>query len=190
MANHRQERMQEYREYVKQTQRKRADAMIKTSASRYGDVDVGTNVRIPIESVDRGKIDPRNVIGVIMQNNNGYYKIGTEHGSNLKLLHSKIIKFQGNCSINLSEPHFQSPAQIISTYHKFPLPPLVYELPQNCPLNTVDKDSSIAHVNLDVEIDVAAEEKNYSATVNVMEVCHARTKIYKFEKLLLLKFAS
>jgi hypothetical protein len=45
-------------------------------------VEPGTNVRIPIDAVDRGKADPRNLPGVIMDSNNGYYKIGTRAGYN------------------------------------------------------------------------------------------------------------
>lgn len=54
--------------------------MLKSTRDRFGDVEVGTTVRIPIDPVDRGKTDPRNVLGVIMENDGGYYKIGTEHG--------------------------------------------------------------------------------------------------------------
>jgi len=54
--------------------------MLKATESRFGSVDVGTTVRVPIDSVDRGKTDPRNVLGVVMGNDNGYYKIGTQHG--------------------------------------------------------------------------------------------------------------
>ena len=61
-------------------QQKRAENMLKATERRFGTVDVGTTVRVPIDSVDRGKTDPRNVLGVVMENNNGYYKIGTPHG--------------------------------------------------------------------------------------------------------------
>ena len=74
----------------------------------------------------------------------------------------------------MSDPRFQSPAQVILTYHKFPLPLLVCELPQNCPHNTAAKGLSIAHANLDVETDAAAEEIKFFVIVNVMEVCHAQ----------------
>ena len=61
-----------------------------------------------------------------------------------------------------------------SNHIDIPLPPLVCELPQNCPLNTADKGLSIAHANLDVETDAAAEGIKFFVIVNAMEVCHAQ----------------
>ena len=61
-------------------QQKQADQMVKATISRYGNVAVGTNVRIPIDQVDRGKVDPRNLVGIVMEESGGYYKIGTKEG--------------------------------------------------------------------------------------------------------------
>jgi hypothetical protein len=64
-----------------EVQQRRADNMLKATSSRHGIVEVGTTVRIPIDSVDRGKIDPRNLLGVVMErSDDGLYKIGTEQG--------------------------------------------------------------------------------------------------------------
>jgi hypothetical protein len=54
--------------------------MLSSTKKRYGVVEPGTTVRIPVDSVDRGKADPRNVLGCIMENNGGYYQIGTQTG--------------------------------------------------------------------------------------------------------------
>jgi len=61
---------------VQKYQQKQADQMVKATISRYG----GTNVRIPIDQVDRGKVDPRNLLGVVKEESGGYYKIGTKEG--------------------------------------------------------------------------------------------------------------
>jgi hypothetical protein len=65
---------------VQKYQQKQADRMVKATISRYGNVAVGTNVRIPIDQVDRGKVDPKNLLGVVMEESGGYYKIGTKEG--------------------------------------------------------------------------------------------------------------
>jgi hypothetical protein len=57
--------------------------MLRSTEQRYGVVEPGTTVRVPVDSVDRGKADPRNVLGVVMENNGGYYQIGTQSGLNI-----------------------------------------------------------------------------------------------------------
>jgi hypothetical protein len=87
----RQQKIGGYREYVQKMQKKRAEDMLKATSSRYGVVDVGTTVRIPIDQVDRGKIDPRNVLGVVLENSDGYYQIGTQNG--FKCCKTNLIKY-------------------------------------------------------------------------------------------------
>jgi hypothetical protein len=43
-------------------------------------VDVGTNVRIPIDPVDRPKLGHHNLLGVVLEVKEGLYKIGTSNG--------------------------------------------------------------------------------------------------------------
>ncbi|KAI1729216.1 hypothetical protein DdX_01442 [Ditylenchus destructor] len=47
---------------------------------RNAPISVGQTVRIPIPSVDRAKTDPRNLLGVVMEAEDGFYRIGTDHG--------------------------------------------------------------------------------------------------------------
>uniref|UniRef100_A0A915LWD1 Uncharacterized protein n=1 Tax=Meloidogyne javanica TaxID=6303 RepID=A0A915LWD1_MELJA len=56
----RQEKIVSYRDYIQQVQKKRADEMTSATLKRLGSVDVGSTVRVPIDPVNRGKIDPRN----------------------------------------------------------------------------------------------------------------------------------
>ena len=49
------------------------------SDKKFGEVEVGKTVRIPIPDVDRGKGDLRNILGIILGiTEDGYYKIGTK----------------------------------------------------------------------------------------------------------------
>ncbi|KAI1703680.1 hypothetical protein DdX_14732 [Ditylenchus destructor] len=47
---------------------------------RNAPISVGQTVRIPIPSVDRAKTDPRNLLGVVMGEEDGFYRIGTDNG--------------------------------------------------------------------------------------------------------------
>ncbi|KAL7079852.1 hypothetical protein ACQ4LE_000715 [Meloidogyne hapla] len=76
----RQQKIAAYREYIQEVQMKRAEEMTKATQDRLGQAEVGRTVRVPIDPVDRGKVDPRNILAVVMENNNGYYKLGTESG--------------------------------------------------------------------------------------------------------------
>jgi hypothetical protein len=58
-------------ETARTRQRKQADNMLISTTMRYGEVQVGTTVRIPVPEVDRSKTDPRNVLAVVMEHNNG-----------------------------------------------------------------------------------------------------------------------
>jgi len=58
--------------------------MLESTANRLATVDVGKTVRIPVDQWDRSKIDGRNVLGVVLDENNGYYTLGTKSGLNIK----------------------------------------------------------------------------------------------------------
>jgi cytochrome c-type biogenesis protein CcmH/NrfG len=79
-VENRQTRITNYRDYVAEVQRRQADKMVAASNKRYGTVEVGQTVRIPVEPMDRGKTDPRNVLAVVMNNTDGYYTLGTPSG--------------------------------------------------------------------------------------------------------------
>jgi hypothetical protein len=84
---------------AREKQQKQADGMLKSTAMRYSEVAIGTTVRVPVPEMDRSKVDPRNVLAVVMEQNNGniimkyilmtdliikqiigYYKLGTAEG--------------------------------------------------------------------------------------------------------------
>jgi hypothetical protein len=64
-------------ETARTMQRKQADNMLKSPAMRYGEVEVGTTVRIPVPEVDRSKTGPRNVLALVMEHNNGWFVLLT-----------------------------------------------------------------------------------------------------------------
>lgn len=57
-----------------------ADRMLRASRRRFSPIPVNTNVIVPIPDVDRGRADPRNIMGVVLLENNGFYQIGTGAG--------------------------------------------------------------------------------------------------------------
>jgi hypothetical protein len=80
----RQARIGNYRQWVQKNQLKAAGKMLESTANRLATVDVGKTVRIPVDQWDRSKIDGRNVLGVVLDENNGYYTLGTKSGLNIK----------------------------------------------------------------------------------------------------------
>lgn len=68
------------RQSAKRSLEVQAEQMKKSSDKRFKEGEVGNNVRVPIPEVDRGRTDHRNLLGIIMDATNGFYKIGTRHG--------------------------------------------------------------------------------------------------------------
>ena len=66
------------------SERRNASESMKRQATRMrnlSDVDIGTNVLIPIPNMDRGKEDPRNVLAVVINKDELGYKLGTKSGT-------------------------------------------------------------------------------------------------------------
>jgi hypothetical protein len=59
---------------------------------------VGDNVAVPIPSVDRGRGDPRNILGVILAVENGQYTIGCPSG----ILKGKYSRHQFDSLVTLN----------------------------------------------------------------------------------------
>lgn len=58
---------------------------------KYAPKEVGKTVRLPIDPVDRSKIGNPNLLGVIMEVDNGFYKTGTKNGVLLqRLTHNQL----------------------------------------------------------------------------------------------------
>lgn len=55
--------------------------MTKLSNKKFPEIEVGISVKVPVPLIDRGKVDQKNIIGVVMERTDaGLYKIGTKHG--------------------------------------------------------------------------------------------------------------
>lgn len=65
-----------------------ANKMLKTSNLKFQSVPVGKTVAVPVPDVDRGRTDMRNILAVVMKDDNGFYKLGTEYGI-LKSLYTR-----------------------------------------------------------------------------------------------------
>ena len=58
-----------------------AERMVKRSRIELQPGNIGDNVALPVPMVDRGRGDPRNILGVIIdKNENNLYTIATRHG--------------------------------------------------------------------------------------------------------------
>uniref|UniRef100_A0A914P3W6 Uncharacterized protein n=1 Tax=Panagrolaimus davidi TaxID=227884 RepID=A0A914P3W6_9BILA len=64
----------------KRGQKRQAEKMLESSAKRFKPLEVGQNVRVPVADVDRAKTDARNILGVILDKQDDFYKVGTKHG--------------------------------------------------------------------------------------------------------------
>lgn len=60
--------------------KKQGDRMVLRSTKEFAPISVGENVRIGIPNEDRQKAGARNIIGVVMNEINGFYTIGTAMG--------------------------------------------------------------------------------------------------------------
>lgn len=47
---------------------------------RFTPIEVGKTVRLPIDSVDRPKIGHSNLLGIVLEAGDGFYKVGTKNG--------------------------------------------------------------------------------------------------------------
>lgn len=64
---------------ARDSQVSQAERMVKQSRVDLKAGEVGNNVAIPIPTVDRGRGDPRNILGVIVDHNENYlYRIAVE----------------------------------------------------------------------------------------------------------------
>ena len=68
------------RKAIHQAQEKQAKKMVEDGQTSLEPLDIGDNVRIPIPCVDRGRADPANLIGVVLNTDDGKYRIGTTAG--------------------------------------------------------------------------------------------------------------
>ena len=77
------------REGTKSGQEQRAQKMVSLSNSRLPAVDIGTNAVVRVPDLDRGRLDPRNVLAAVVDvNSSGLYLSGTKEGL-LELLYAR-----------------------------------------------------------------------------------------------------
>ncbi|KAF2891804.1 hypothetical protein ILUMI_14369 [Ignelater luminosus] len=54
--------------------------MLKISDKKFSTINVGDTVRIRVFGVDRGRGDPRSILGTVLETQDGFYTIGTNKG--------------------------------------------------------------------------------------------------------------
>ena len=87
----------EKRKEVSISQDLTAKKMTAGSDKRLAPLDLGENVRIPVEKVDRGLLDSPYLIGVITEKKHGNYRVGTTDGTlNQMFSRSQIDKCSHN----------------------------------------------------------------------------------------------
>jgi len=74
-------KISETRKKTKCAQENQAERMLKRSRTTFVPADKGDSVMIPIPQVDRGRGDPRNLMGIVLERgDNDTYKIGVRKG--------------------------------------------------------------------------------------------------------------
>ena len=80
------------RKRAQQRQVKQAESMVKRSKRIFPDAKVGDTVTVPIPSVERGRGDPRNMIGVVEEKeSSGLYTIVVKKWNFTKEMYEKSI---------------------------------------------------------------------------------------------------
>ena len=54
--------------------------MLRASKRKLPDISVGSTVVLAVPAVDKGPLDPQNILGKILDFRNGVYRVGTESG--------------------------------------------------------------------------------------------------------------
>ena len=67
-------------EVARRGQKRQAEKMLEVSAKRFKALEIGQTVRVPVADVDRAKTDFRNILGVIIEKQDDFYKVGTTQG--------------------------------------------------------------------------------------------------------------
>ena len=71
---------------------------------RYGPVNIGVIVRLPVDDVDRPKLGHTHIFGVVMELKDGFYRIGTKAG--------RLAQFYTRNQFDPCENSFLSPDDV------------------------------------------------------------------------------
>lgn len=69
-------RIHEHRAGAREGLQKQAKKMLKSASKKFGPATVGTTVKVQIPDVDKAKGALRNILGVVTNVENDFYKIG------------------------------------------------------------------------------------------------------------------
>lgn len=90
------------REKARDGQKRAAEAMVAATTKRLKPVAEGDTVLIPVPNFDRGRLDHRNLMGYVMNEENGQLTVGTKQGiisqrfmrNQIEACSSNTMKFQ------------------------------------------------------------------------------------------------
>jgi hypothetical protein len=74
-----------------------ANKMLNTSEKFLQTIEVGRNVTVPIPQFDKGRIDFRNIMAVVLENKDNNYKVGTKNGVIKKLFPRSELTLVEKC---------------------------------------------------------------------------------------------
>jgi len=57
-----------------------ASVMLRSSNQKFPPAQVGDTVRVRVPDIDRGRMDYQNILAVVMDVDNDFYKLGTQYG--------------------------------------------------------------------------------------------------------------
>jgi hypothetical protein len=57
-----------------------ASVMLRSSNQKIPSAQVGDTVRVRVPNIDRGRMDYQNILAVVMDVDNDFYKLGTKYG--------------------------------------------------------------------------------------------------------------
>lgn len=68
------------REHAKEYLEHQAKRVQMSSENKFPPAKVGDTVRVPVPDVDRGPGDARNILATVLEETDGFYKLGTNDG--------------------------------------------------------------------------------------------------------------
>uniref|UniRef100_A0AC34G5S3 Uncharacterized protein n=1 Tax=Panagrolaimus sp. ES5 TaxID=591445 RepID=A0AC34G5S3_9BILA len=77
--------------------------MLELSEKRFKPLEVGQTVRLPVADVDRAKTDARNILGIVVEKHDDFYKIGAKHGKLIQLFERNQLEPTSESFMKLDE---------------------------------------------------------------------------------------
>jgi hypothetical protein len=101
-------------------QKRAADKMLETTKQKLKPLTLGQNIAIQVPKFDRGPLDPKNILGTIVEIKNGVHRIGTTHGMlNRWFSRDEIIGIETSEPIHVVEEKTITLREAVTKFSKF-----------------------------------------------------------------------